>query len=44
MMIDSVIDSGNTNQVLSNQTVLNFFRVLENGNRYSHNVSNKLFG
>jgi len=38
------IDSGPQEQVLSHQSVLNFFKTLECASRYSHKVANKLFG
>ena len=45
MLVDGAqISSSNNSQQISNQTILNFFRVLENGSRYSSTVANKLFG
>lgn len=38
------IDSANLNHVLTHQTILNFFKILENASRYSSKVANKLFG
>ena len=36
------IDSAPVNQVLSQATAVNFFRILENGARYSHSICKKL--
>ena len=38
------IDSANTSHVITHQTILNFFKILENACKYSFKVSNKLFG
>jgi len=44
MDIDSQIDSKNLTQALNQQTILNFFKILESSSRFSVKVSNKLFG
>lgn len=38
------IDSSNTNHTITHQTILNFFKILENACKYSFKVANQIFG
>lgn len=38
------IDSSNSNHTITHQTILNFFKILENACKYSYKVANQIFG